>query len=158
MFEVKVSQGQTVFGFRPQNASVFEGIKVKVKELFSKPVSERLYFYTIEMEVSQTELRKSAELILSNVPPAIRKYLNVEDLMTVVHAVYKTATSKIRKRESALRGFVTSYGIKGIDKMDPKTFLENNKTDVLDFIERKHKTIKMKFLLEVAFYKKRQKG
>jgi len=94
-------------------------------------------------------------------PPEVKKPINtrVEALKKTINDIYNSLKtgSKVQKRKSALKGFVTSYRIKGIDKMDPKTFLENNKQDVLDLLKQQEKPIKMKFLLECEFYKMNKK-
>ena len=53
-----------------------------------------------------------------------------------------------------MNGFLRSYRIKGNDKEDYKTFLDNNKNIVNTFIKIQNKPIKNKFIQECEFYKK----
>ena len=83
-----------------------------------------------------------------------KKVSNICNLLKVNNKDIKPkTTTKVQKKESALKGFISSYRIKGEVKTDPKTFLQNNKQNIIGLLEKQEKPIKMKFLLENEFYK-----
>ncbi|KAK3731186.1 hypothetical protein QZH41_019243 [Actinostola sp. cb2023] len=89
------------------------------------------------------------------VSPEFKKY--VELLQTGIEKMNKELNVP-KKRATALRGFLKSYRIDWVEKMDAKTFLEVNKYNVVSLLNKHAKPIKMKLLLEVEFYKKGNKG
>lgn len=74
----------------------------------------------------------------------------VEALKKTVNNIYDRLrkASNIKKKESAFKGFLTSYNIKGEEKTNPKLFLENNKDKIVEKIKQHEKPAKMNFLLE----------
>lgn len=57
--------------------------------------------------------------------------------------------SKIQKKESALKRFMTSNRIQGEEKTDPKVFLQKNK--ITSLIKKQDKPIQIFFILEFEF-------
>ena len=71
----------------------------------------------------------------------------------------KPTQSKRRVRsviqETSLKGHLKSYIIKGVDGMDYKTFLNHNRKEVKDLLNKHEKPIKMKMILTAMFKKGR---
>ena len=127
----------------------------------------------------QKKLNEFADWIMSYIPQEVKKSVNqrLEQLKTTVNNIYnrikpqdikkgeaefKIFLNKIKKPqdiqkiESSIKGFLTTYRIKGVDKIDPKIYLTKNKDKILDLIHKETKPIKMKLLLEVEFFKNTQ--
>jgi len=74
------------------------------------------------------QINEIANWVLSWVPQVNKKLVNkrVEALKNEVNNIYnkiKSKTAKVQKKKSALKGFVSSYRLKGTVKTDSKTFL-----------------------------------
>jgi len=64
----------------------------------------------------------------------------------------------IKKKEKAMRGYFTSYRITNKEKIGPKAFFNKcRKIQILNLLKTREKPIKVRFILEVEFYKKRNK-
>lgn len=78
---------------------------------------------------------------------------NIYDKMKVNNDQNSRTSTYIQKSGSALKGFVTSYRIRCVNKIDPKTFLLDNKSRVIELLRQQDKPVKMKLLLEIVFHK-----
>ena len=65
--------------------------------------------------------------------------------------------SGIKKKATAMRGFLNTYEIEG-GRIAPNVFLKRNKSKVLNLINRKEKPIKSNIVLTCEFYKRNPEG
>ena len=86
-------------------------------------------------------MNKFSDWILGHVPERIKKPINenIEALKQLVFDIYKKRHSqsfKIRENDSALKGFAKRYVIDGREGYDPKSFMKEVKSQVVDLLNK----------------------
>ena len=89
------------------------------------------------------KVNKFADWVLSFVPDPIRRTANekVNKLRSDVKRIFKQAEDfNPRQKETALKGYLKTYRIDGIEGYDVKTFIANSKLRTLNLIEKQKKS------------------
>jgi len=106
------------------------------------------------------------ELIASGIKKEVKERLNafvkkdlnkiettsLEEFLKYIIKIY--GKNAIKKKEKAMRGYLTSYKITNKEKIGPKVFFNKWKIQMLNLLKAREKPIKARFILEVEFYKK----
>ena len=102
------------------------------------------------------KVNKFADWVVSIVPDPIRRTANekVNKLRSDVKRIFKQAEYfNPRQKETALKGYLKTYRIDGVEGYDVKTFIANSKLRTLNLIEKRKKPIKLKLILTCKFFK-----
>ena len=102
------------------------------------------------------KVKKFADWVISFVPDPARNTANekVNKLRSDVKRIFKKAEDfNPRQKETALKGYLKTYRIDGVEGYDVKTFIANSKLRTLNLIERQKKPIKLKLILTCKFFK-----
>ena len=138
-----------------QEYNILDSPVPEIKTPILKPVkATRVTQLKSLADTAKDKLNKFADWIMAYVPPEVRKPANkrINALKKIVNSIYN---SGIKKKATALKGYLTSYEIKGGSKTAPKTFMGYWKGAVLKFLREKEKPIKVKMILVCEFYKKK---
>ena len=105
---------------------------------------------------------KFSDWLISFVPETIRTTVNekVDKLKNDIKRLFNQ-TEKFeqkqkfqpKQKETALKGYLKTFRIDGVDGVDLKTFIRNSKTKILNLIKQQNKPIKLKFILTCKFFK-----
>ena len=108
------------------------------------------------------QINKFSDRLISFVPETIRTTVNekADKLKNYIKQLFNQ-TEKFelkqkfepKQKETALKGYLKTFRIDGVDGVDPKTFIGNSKTKILNLIEQQNKPIKLKFILTCKFFK-----
>ena len=102
------------------------------------------------------KINKLFDWMISFVPETIRTTVNekVDRLKNNSKQLYNQAEKfEPKQKETALKGYLKTFGINGVDGVDPKTFIRNSKTKIRNLIKQQRKPIKIKFVLTCGFFK-----
>ena len=103
------------------------------------------------------KINKFFNWLISFVPETIRTTVNekVDKLKNDIKQLYNQAKKfEPKQKETALKGYLKTFGINGVDGVDLKTFIRNSKTKIRNLIKQQKKPIKLKFVLTCEFFKK----
>ena len=107
-------------------------------------------------ESIKIKVNKFADWVISFVPDPIRRTANekVNKLRSDVKRIFKQLEDfNPRQKETALKGYLKTYRIDGVEGHDVKTFIANSKLRTLNLIENQKKPIKLKLTLTCKFFK-----
>lgn len=102
------------------------------------------------------EINKFANWISSCVPERIKVPVNkkVNSLKEKVNKIFNRIEKFTPKEhKTAIKGYLKTYRIEGQKGYDPKNFLINIKTKVVNLIDNQKKPVKVKFILTCRFIK-----
>ena len=102
------------------------------------------------------KINKFSDWLISFVPETIRStvYEKADKLKNDIKQLFNQAEKfEPKQKETALKGYLKTFRIDGVDGVDPKTFIRNSKTKILNLIKQQKKTIKLKFILTCKFFK-----
>ena len=105
---------------------------------------------------TKEKLTKFFDWLISFVPETIRTTVNekVDRLKNDSKQLYNQAEKfEPKQKETALKGYPKTFGINGVDGVDPKTFIRNSKTKIRNLIKQQRKPKKLKFVLTCGFFK-----
>ena len=78
----------------------------------------------------------------------------VSKLKDNVNQIFTQAESlRYKGKEKALKGYLKTHRINGVEGYDPKTFISSIKLKVLDLIKQQKKSIKLNFIFTSTFVK-----
>ena len=99
------------------------------------------------------KINKFSDWLISFVPETIRTTVNekADKLKNDIKRLFNQAEKlEPKQKETALKGYLKTFRIDGVD---PKTFIRNSKTKILNLIKQQNKPIKLKFILTCKFFK-----
>ena len=110
------------------------------------------------------KINKFSDWLISFVPETIRTTVNekADKLKNDIKLQFNQAEKfepnqkfEPKQKETALKGYLKTFRIDGVDGVDPKTFIRNSKTKILNLIKQQKKPInlKSKFILTCKFFK-----
>ena len=102
------------------------------------------------------KINKFSDWFISFVPETIRTTLNEKDdkLKNDIKRLFNQAEKfEPKQKEAALKGYLKTYRIDGVEGHDVKTFIANSKLRTVNLIEKQKKPIKLKFILTCKFFK-----
>ena len=102
------------------------------------------------------KINKLSDWSISFVPETIRTTVNekADKLKNDIKKLFNQAEKfEPKQKETALKGYLKTFRIGGVGGVDPKTFIRNSKTKILNLIEQQNKPIKLKFILTCKFFK-----
>ena len=102
------------------------------------------------------KINKFSDWLISFVPETIRTTVNekADKLKNDINKLFNQAEKfEPKQKETALKGYLKTFRIDGVDGVDPKTFIRNSKTKILNLIKQQNKPIKLKFILTCKFFK-----
>ena len=110
------------------------------------------------------KINKFSDWLISFVPETIRTTVNekADKLKNDIKLQFNQAEKfepnqkfEPKQKETALKGYLKTFRIDGVDGVDPKTFIRNSKTKILNLIKQQKKPInlKLKFILTCKFFK-----
>ena len=99
------------------------------------------------------KINKFSDWLISFVSETIRTTVNekADKLKNDIKLLFNQAEKfEPKQKETALKGYLKTFRIDGVD---PKTFIRNSKTKILNLIKQQKKPIKLKFILTCKFFK-----
>ena len=102
------------------------------------------------------KINKFSDWLISFVPETIRTTVNekADKLKNDIKQIFNQAEKfEPKQKETALKGYLKTFRIDGVDGVDLKTFIRNSKTKILNLIKQQNKPIKLKFILTCKFFK-----
>ena len=102
------------------------------------------------------KINKFFDWLISFVPETIRTTVNekIDKLKNDIKQLYNQAKKfEPKRKETALKGYLKTFRINGVDGVDPKTFIRNSKTKIRNLIKQQKKPIRLKFVLTCGFFK-----
>ena len=104
----------------------------------------------------KAKINKFSDCSISFVPETIRTTVNekADKLKNDIKRLFNEAEKfEPKQKETALKGYLKTFRIFGVDGVDPKTFIRNSKTKILNLIKQQKKPLKLKFILTCKFFK-----
>ena len=103
------------------------------------------------------KINKFSDWLISFVPETIRTTVNEKSdkLKNDIKQLFSQAEKfEPKQKETVLKAYLKTFRIDGVDGVDPKTFIRNSKTKILNLIEQQKKPInlKLKFILTCKFF------
>ena len=110
------------------------------------------------VEKNLRKINKFSDWLISFVPETIRNTVNekADKLKNDIKQLFNRAEKfEPKQKETALKGYLKTFRIDGVDGVDPKTFIRNSKTKIHNLIEQQKKPINLeiKFILTCKFFK-----
>ena len=112
-----------------------------------KPVPARKsipFFKNLAGSVSK-QINKFSDWLISFVPETIRTTVNekADNLKNYIKQLFNQKEKfepkqnfEPKQKETALKGYLKTFRIDGVDGVDPKTFIRNSKAKILNLIEQ----------------------
>ena len=140
-----------------QNNNILDSPVPAIKTPILKPQVYKAPVYNVKklQNIVKKKLNKFADWFLNFIPKEKKKIANdkIKKLQSSINKIFNQ--HKVTKKASAIKGFLTSYEIKGQAKVDPKIYFQRHKVQVLNLLKEKEKPVKFKMVLEVEFKKKK---